>query len=87
MTADFDILMVPTQCSTAWVPYRPGEPIPPGAVVAGTETAKERYVILPMDFSYTKYGSYTIGDAHGYYIDGDVAISCENMVMLVTLPW
>ena len=27
LTADFDILVVPTRCSIAWVPYRPGEQV------------------------------------------------------------
>ena len=80
----FDILVVHTQCSTAWVPYSAGELIPPGAVVAGSENSVKRYVI-EAGLSYVRFGSYTTGDTHGYYSSNGDVFSCTNMRMLVTL--
>ena len=80
----FDILVVHTQCSTAWVPYRVGESIPPRAVVAGSENSMNRYVIDP-GLPYVRFGRYTIGYTHGYYLIHNNTFSCTNMLMLVTL--
>ena len=81
---DFDILVVHTQCSTAWIPYRAGGSIPLGAVVAGRENSVNIYVIDP-GLTYVRFGSYTTGDTHGYYLSRGDAVSCTNMRMLVTL--
>ena len=80
----YDILVVHTQCSTAWVPYRAGESIPPQAVVAGSENSMNRYVIDP-GLPYVRFGRYTIGDTHGYYSVRGNTFPCTNMLMLVTL--
>ena len=85
LTIGFDILVVHNQCSTTWMPYRAGDPIPTGAVASGSEISRDKYVIDPVGSPYVQYGSYTIGDTHGHYLNGGEIISCTNMSMLVTL--
>ena len=82
----FDILAVHIQCSTAWVPYKAGEPIPPQAVAAGSEDSKTKYVIRSsLGDSFVSYGSYTTDDTLGYYSYNGGLHSTTNMHILIRL--
>ena len=81
----YEILLVGKQCSTAWVPYTAGEPIPVGPVVAGRDDlAGKHYVVAPRD-TFMYFTVYVAGSNQAMYPLGPVLHSFTNMYLLIAL--
>ena len=72
ISGSYDILVVDNACSTAWVPYSAGEPIPVGAVVAGKdELSRAHYIVSPKNAEYLYFTTYIHGESEAHYLPGD----------------
>ena len=87
ISGSYDILVVEDACSTAWVPYSAGEPIPAGAVVVGEdELFRARYIVGPNNSEYLYFSTYIYGKNEAHYSTEDDSIfSFSDMFMLVAL--
>ena len=86
ISGSYDILVVDDACSTAWVPYSAGEPIPVGAVVAGEdEFSRTRYIVGPQNSEYLYFTTFIYGENEAHYRLGISTVSFEDMLMLVAL--
>ena len=65
---DYEVLLVENSCSTAWVPYIIGDPMPRGVVVAGVDRdSRNKYIVRIISNERVFYGSYTNDDAFAYF--------------------
>ena len=84
----YEILVMGGNCSTAWVPYTAGDPIPTGAVVAGKDNLAGRYhyVVASMDTAYKNLATYAHGTDQAFYRHsrGEI-MSFTDMYALVAL--
>ena len=86
ISGSYDILVVDDACSTAWVPYSAGEPIPVGAVGAGNDQlSRTHYIVGPKHSMYLYFTTYIHGEHEAYYYEGDSVTSFTDMYMLVSL--
>ena len=84
----YQILLVEGSCSTAWVPYTAGDPIPTGAVVTGKDnlTGRYHYVVASRNTSYMKLATFAEGTGQGFYRnDRGHTTSFTDMYALITL--
>ena len=80
----YEILLVEKQCSTAWVPYSIGEPIPVGVVVAGTDDlGRIHYVVAPRD-TLMYFAAYVKGADQAFYPRGGIH-SFTDMYLFIAL--
>ena len=69
------------------MPYNIGDPMPHHSVVAGLDrNGRNKYVIRVVINGRVHYGSYTEGDAGGYYENGGAKMSTDVQVLL-ELHW
>ena len=84
----YEILLVEGSCSTAWVSYTAGDPIPTGPVVAGKNnlTGRYHYVVASRDTTYMKLATYAVGIDQGLYRYGAADVtSFTKMHALIAL--
>ena len=84
----YEILVVGDSCSTAWVPYTAGDPVPATAVVAGKDTSNRNYYVVGPDAWYFYIGGYVEGDVDAYYSSTSGTSSIPfvvDILMLITL--
>ena len=84
----YEVLLVGGSCSTAWVSYTAGDPIPAGAVLAGKDnlTGRYHYVVASRDITYMKLATYAEGTGLGFYRnDRGHTTSFTDMYALITL--
>ena len=64
----YEVLLVGKSCSVAWTPYIVGKAMPNEVVVAGVDRdMRKKYILRVVSGTKAYYGSYTEGDAFGYY--------------------
>ena len=87
LTDGYDILVVGDNCSTAWVSYTAGDPIPTGAVIAGKDnlTGRYHYVVCQRDTNYMFLTTYAEGADHAYYTRFNQIRSFTDMYVLIVL--
>ena len=83
----YEILLVGDGCSTAWVPYSVGEPIPDDAVIAWKDevAGTHYYVVRPRDTTVMHFTFYVGGGNNAFYRDSGVVPKTTDMYMLVAL--
>ena len=83
----YEILVVGDTCSTAWVPYTTGDPIPLRGCVAGKDSLNRNYYVVGREASYLHIGGYIEGEVDAYYSNtyGTGSNSFRNMFMLIAL--
>ena len=80
----YEVLLVAPGCSTTWVPYNIGDQMPHGAVVAGVDrNMRKKYVVRRMFNGNSYPGSYTEGDAQGYFPENPVIIRTDFYILVV----
>lgn len=78
----YTVLVVATGCSTAWVWYIAGEPLPQGAVPTGGQAnGNPTYVIRAMQNGIFYFGYYERNAAVGYYYNDDHMTTVMEMLI------
>ena len=83
ISGSYDILVVDDACSTAWVPYSAGEPIP--VVAEEDELSRARYIVGPKNPEYLYFSTYNYGENEAHYLLEGSFFSFTDMFMLVAL--
>ena len=81
----YEILLVVRNCSTAWVSYTAGDPIPTGAFVAGKDnlTGRNHYVVDSKDTAYMKLTTYAEGTGQWFFYCHCLRVSvCPSIMSL-----
>ena len=82
----YEILLVNSGCSTAWVPYTAGDPIPTGAVTIGEDMLTERHYVVGTKYTtYMYFTTYKAGAGQAFYAASNSVTSSTNMYMLILL--
>ena len=83
----FEILVVGNSCSTAWVPYTVGDPIPATAVTAGKDNLDRNLYVVGRDLLYFHFGGYIDGASDAYYSnnDGTSSTSFRDILLLISV--
>ena len=83
----YEVLVVTDSCSTAWVNYTAGDPVPARAVMAGKDSFNRNLYVAGRHLASLRFGGYIEGEPRAYFDTGRGLRSFKEMILLISLDW